>query len=227
MELLSVAPLPLPGIVAVRFGRFCDKRGSFCEVYRKSDFVGHPQLAAWAGTPFVQCNESVSKAGVVRGLHFQWDPWMGKLVRCVQGRMLEVVVDIRPQSRTMGKALLYEMSSGAQATTGEWLWVPPGFAHGNVFIKSTRIQYLCTAEYNRLGEAAISPLAEDIDWSLCDPELKRIFDHVVSTTGLMTDKDRNGIHVRDWTTDPRATTVLSTGTEQPRQGEDLLQPCRS
>jgi dTDP-4-dehydrorhamnose 3,5-epimerase-like enzyme len=82
--------------------------------------------------------------------------------------------------------------------------VPPGFAHGNFFTEDTLIEYFCSGEYSPGCEAGISPLAEDIDWSLCDANLKKLFDNIVPSTNLITDKDRNGFTVDGWKNDKRS-----------------------
>jgi dTDP-4-dehydrorhamnose 3,5-epimerase len=156
------------------------------------------------GVEFVQCNESYSKKGTVRGLHFQWNPYMGKLVRTVVGRMVDMVLDIRKGSPTFGKIILYDMPSDKQADYSEWIWVPPGFAHGNFFPEDTIIEYFCSGEYSPGCEAGISPLAKDIDWSLCDKKLKTLYDRIAPATKLITDKDRNGFTVIGWTNDSRS-----------------------
>jgi dTDP-4-dehydrorhamnose 3,5-epimerase len=153
---------------------------------------------------FIQCNESYSKKGTVRGLHFQWNPYMGKLVRTVVGRMLDMVLDIRKGSPTFGKIILYDMPVDEQADYSEWIWVPPGFAHGNFFPEDTIIEYFCSGEYNPGCEAGISPLAKDIDWSLCDKSLRKLYDRIVPETGLITDKDKNGFSVNGWKNDERS-----------------------
>ena len=76
--------------------------------------------------------------------------------------------------------------------------VPVGFAHGNYFREDSHIEYFCSSEYSPGCEAGISPISDDIDWSLCDPELKKEFDSVVNTNPLMTDKDKNGHTLASW-----------------------------
>ena len=147
---------------------------------------------------FSQCNESYSKTGTVRGLHFQWNPFMGKLVRTLAGHMIDLVLDIRKGSPTAGKIIAYEMPSSPEKDFGEWIWVPPGFAHGNFFLKDSSIEYFCSGEYSPGCEAGISPIAQDLDWSLCDPEIKRSFDRIVPGTLLITEKDKNGYSLTAW-----------------------------
>ena len=81
MKLLGVKALAIEDIKVIQFARFCDHRGYFTEHYRKSDFCNHPDMEFLKGVDFLQCNESYSQKGTIRGLHFQWNPYMGKLVR--------------------------------------------------------------------------------------------------------------------------------------------------
>jgi dTDP-4-dehydrorhamnose 3,5-epimerase len=203
MKLLEVKQLAIEAIKVIRFARFCDHRGYFTEHYRKSDFANHQEMGL-AKIEFVQANESYSKAATIRGLHFQWNPYMGKLVRTVAGRMVDVVLDIRKTSPTFGKIVLYDMPADKQADYSEWIWVPPGFAHGNFFPENTTIEYFCSGEYSPGCEAGISPLAKDIDWSLCDKKLKRLYDQLLPTTSLITGKDKNGFSVNGWKNDERS-----------------------
>ena len=208
MKLCEVNPLQIDAIKVIRFARFCDHRGYFTEHYRKSDFANHPDMSFMKGVEFVQCNESYSKKGTVRGLHFQWNPYMGKLVRTISGRMVDMVLDIRKASPTFGKIILYDMPANNKTDYSEWIWVPPGFAHGNFFPEDTTIEYFCSGEYSPGCEAGISPLAQDIDWSLCDKNLKKLYDKIVPTTSLITDKDKNGFSVSGWKTDERSNNFI-------------------
>ena len=198
MKLLDVKALKVGEVKVIRFARFNDHRGYFTEHYRRSDFKTSEQIPFMNDVDFVQCNESFSRQGTVRGLHFQWNPYMGKLVRTLRGRMIDMVLDIRKGSPTFGKIILYDMPSDCKKEYGEWIWVPPGFAHGNFFPEETMIEYFCSGEYSPGCEAGISPLAEDIDWTLCDTKLKRLFDSIAHSTNLITDKDRNGFTLAAW-----------------------------
>ena len=182
----------------IRYGRFGDHRGFFSEHYRKSDFQTHPDMSFMRDVEFLQCNESWSKAGTVRGLHFQWNPCMGKMVRTLWGHMVDIVLDIRRHSPTFGKALCYDMPAPKGADYGEWIWVPVGFAHGNYYLEESQIEYFCSGQYSPGCEAGISPFADDIDWSLCRPELKRELDTMLVASPLMTDKDRDGFTLAAW-----------------------------
>jgi dTDP-4-dehydrorhamnose 3,5-epimerase len=203
MKIVAVWSLAIPEVKVIRFGRFLDHRGYFTEPMRKSDFQGHPETAFLHGVEFLQVNESYSHPNVFRGLHFQWNPYMGKLVRTVAGRMVDLVMDIRQGSPHYGQIIAHDMPAMADRSEVEWIWVPPGFAHGNFFTEPTYIEYFCSGEYSPGCEAGISPLADDLDWSLCDPTLKTMFDQRVST-GLLSDKDRNGLTLTAWGKDPRA-----------------------
>lgn len=204
MKIISVTSLAINDIKVVRFARFCDARGYFTESFRKSDFKGHPEMSFMNGQEFVQINESFSRSQVIRGLHFQWNPFMGKLVRTVRGRMVDIVLDIRKGSPTFGKGIFYDMPSSTDNDFNEWIWVPAGFAHGNFFTEESQIEYFCTGEYSQGCEAGISPLAADIDWSLADKSLKTEFDKIAGTTSLITDKDRNGFSLDTWFKDERS-----------------------
>jgi dTDP-4-dehydrorhamnose 3,5-epimerase len=204
VKIIDVVPLVIPAIKVIRFARFCDKRGYFTEPFRSSDLTSSPLTWFLKGVEFPQTNESRSRPGTIRGLHFQWNPYMGKLVRTLSGHMIDLVLDIRKGSPTFGKAIAYEMPANAQEAFGEWIWVPPGFAHGNAFLADTSIEYFCSGEYSPHCEAGISPLAVDIDWSLCDERLKRIVHETARTTDLMTQKDRDGLSVAAWEEDPRS-----------------------
>jgi dTDP-4-dehydrorhamnose 3,5-epimerase len=204
MKILSVADLPLPGVKVIRFARFMDQRGYFTEPFRRSDFDSRFELASLRDQAFVQANESYSRPDVVRGLHFQWNPFMGKLVRTLHGHMVDIVLDLRKGSPTLGKAVMHDMPSDAGADWSEWIWVPPGFAHGNYFPRESTIEYYCTGEYNQTGEAGVSPLSRDIDWSLCDREQKARFDALLANGAVISEKDREAASLQTWLADPRS-----------------------
>lgn len=115
---------------------------------------------------FVQDNHSCSQKGVLRGLHFQREPYaQGKLVRVVQGRAWDVAVDIRPESETYGEWVGVELS----AENKTMFWIPEGFAHGFLAIEdNTQFLYKTTNYYNKESEGAIiwSDTTLKIDWPL-------------------------------------------------------------
>ena len=204
MKILDLRQLAIPDVRVVRFARFLDDRGYFTESYRRSDVDGDEAVSFLHGQAFVQANESYSRADVVRGLHFQWNPFMGKLVRTVSGRMVDLVLDIRLGSPTLGKIVAHDMPGEASASSSEWIWVPPGFAHGNFFTEETIIEYFCTGEYSPGCEGAVSPLADDIDWSLCSSELRLEFVELLERGAVISDKDRDAGSVASWTSDARS-----------------------
>jgi dTDP-4-dehydrorhamnose 3,5-epimerase len=204
LRILDVDTLSIPEIRVIRFGRFSDDRGYFSEPYRQSVVGDDIRTGFFAGVSIAQVNESWSREGVLRGLHFQWNPFMGKLVRTIRGRMIDLALDIRLDSPTFGKIVAYDMPSSAAIDYSEWIWVPPGFAHGNLFTEETIIEYFCSGEYSPGNEAGVSPLAEDLDWSLCPPALHEEFQACVEAGAIISDKDRNAGSLSDWQNDARS-----------------------
>ena len=194
MKIEVFKSLTIPEIKVIRFSRFADNRGFFTEVYNLTDItkLGYNWKIA-------QVNESYSIAPAIRGLHFQWNPYMGKLVRTVQGHMVDLILDIRLNSPTFGKLIGYDMPSLSDEKFNEWIWIPPGFAHGNLYLENTTIQYLCSGEYNSSCESGISPMSKDIDISLCDENIANIFNHLKNDKNLkISDKDREGQSLKQW-----------------------------
>ena len=164
---MEVQTTPIEGLLLVRPRVFGDERGHFSETWNQRAFdeaVGHP-------VRFVQANESGSKAGVLRGLHFQAPPHaQGKLVRVPRGRVLDIAVDLRAGSPTYGR-------HHAAVLSGEnrWqFWVPPGFAHGFLTLEDdTLFHYLCTELYHPESEGALMWNDPDlgIDWGIEVPSV--------------------------------------------------------
>lgn len=150
----------LEGVVHVRPVRHGDARGWFSETYNRAVFAD-----AGIRVVFVQDNQSGSMAaGTLRGLHFQAPPFaQAKLVRCVRGRVLDVVVDLRSGSPTFGRHTRAELT----AEGGEQIFIPEGFAHGFCTLEAgCEVAYKVTAPYARevdLGVAHDDP-ALAIDW---------------------------------------------------------------
>ncbi len=205
MKIIDVTSLAIPEVMVIKFGRYPDERGYFTEIFRKSDLM---KLDFMAGVEFRQCNEAYSKKGTVRGCHFQWNPYMGKMVRVLWGRLIDLAIDIRKGSPAYGKIVGHELTSRPSDDTSEWIWLPPGFAHCTVLPEESHIEYFCSAEYSPGCEGIISPLAKDIDWSLCDKKIKREYDSIVPKTKLMTEKDRNGLTMAQWSADKRSDNFL-------------------
>lgn len=207
MRILDVKALAFPEIKVVKFGRFPDNRGYFAEPFRRSDFDNNPQMDFLKNVQFVQANESFSHKNVIRGMHFQWNPYMGKLVRVIYGRMIDMALDIRKGSPNFGKIIAYDMQSNVGAAESEWIWIPPGFAHCVLFLGESMIEYFCSGEYSPGCEASISPLAKDIDWSMAEPNLKKLFDLAV-VSAVISDKDKNGFSLEKWLKDERSSNFI-------------------
>lgn len=146
---------------------FEDPRGFFMEVYREDQFK---ELGI--AERFVQDNHSRSARGVLRGLHFQWDPPMGKLMRVTCGKAFLVAVDIRKGSPTLGKWFGAEVS----AQDKRQVWAPAGFARGFCVLSDfAEIQYKCTGIYNSRCESGIrwNDPAIGIEWPVKDPQLSK------------------------------------------------------
>lgn len=137
----------LDGVVVIVPQVFEDERGFFMETFREDQFKAF-------GLPyeFFQDNHSHSARGVLRGLHFQWEPSQGKLMRVTLGSAFLVAVDIRPGSPTLGKWFGIEVS----AENKKQMWAPAGFARGFCALSDyADIQYKCTGIYNKKGESGI------------------------------------------------------------------------
>jgi len=143
-----VEKLSIPDILVITPTRFDDDRGFFMETYKKSDFVkvGIPE-------EFRQDNCSLSRRGVVRGLHYQLEPAaQGKLLRALSGSLYEVAVDIRKGSPTFGRWTGAHLSIENRAV----MWIPPGFAAGVVSLADdSQLAYKTTAEYSKPHERGI------------------------------------------------------------------------
>ncbi len=174
----------LNGLKVIIPGIFEDERGFFSEVYRQDQFeeLGLPGV-------FVQENHSRSLKGVVRGLHFQWDPPMGKLMRVTVGHAYLVSVDIRLGSPTLGRWHGVEVS----AENRRQVWAPAGFARGFCALsEALEIQYKCTGIYNGNAESGIrwNDPAIGIDWPVIDP--------------IVSEKDATSQSLAEWLARPEA-----------------------
>jgi len=163
---------------------FQDGRGFFMETFREDQFkdLGLP-------SQFVQDNHSRSVKGVLRGLHFQWDPPMGKLMRVSLGSAFLVAVDIRIGSPTLGKWFGIE----ASAENRRQVWAPAGFARGFcVLSEVAEVQYKCTGLYNNKTESGIrwNDPQIGIKWPVSDP--------------LLSEKDREAQTLEQWLGKPES-----------------------
>jgi dTDP-4-dehydrorhamnose 3,5-epimerase len=174
----------LDGIIVLAPEVFQDDRGFFMEAFREDQFraLGLPER-------FVQDNHSGSVRGVVRGLHFQWEPAMGKLMRVTVGTAFLVAVDIRKGSPTLGKWFGVE----ASAENRKLVWAPAGFARGFcVLSDKAEIQYKCTGLYNSKGESGIrwNDPAIAVEWPVKSP--------------ILSGKDANAQTLQEWLQRPES-----------------------
>jgi dTDP-4-dehydrorhamnose 3,5-epimerase len=156
---------PLRGLYVITPEPIPDERGYFMELFRQDRFGEH-------GIPlrFAQQNLSSSKKGVIRALHFQWDPPLGKLVRVTSGRVYAVAADIRKKSATFGKWFSIELDNVGKKS----MYVPPGCAFGFCALEeSSEVQYLYTVIRNANGESSVRWNDPDIGvaWPITDPIL--------------------------------------------------------
>jgi dTDP-4-dehydrorhamnose 3,5-epimerase len=181
---INIESRELGDIVVIKPEAFQDARGFFMETYREDQFetLGLPSR-------FVQDNHSRSPRGVLRGLHFQWEPPMGKLMRVTVGNAFLVAVDIRKGSPTLGKWFGVEVS----AENRRQVWAPAGFARGFcVLSEVAEIQYKCTGLYSNKAESGIcwDDPAVGIQWPLADVQLS--------------EKDRNAQTLAQWLATPES-----------------------
>lgn len=144
----SFTKLKLPDAILVCPHIYADERGYFMEIYNEEEFHD-----AGICSNFVQDNQSCSRYGVIRGLHYQQAPYtQGKLVRVLTGTILDVIVDARPESKTCGESLCIEL----EASRHEQLFVPRGFLHGfAVLSEQAIIAYKCDAPYHPSAELTV------------------------------------------------------------------------
>jgi dTDP-4-dehydrorhamnose 3,5-epimerase len=181
---IRIEPTFLRDVLVLTPDIFRDSRGFFMETFREDQFQ-----AKGLPTHFVQDNHSGSAKGVVRGLHFQWDPPMGKLMRVSRGTAFLVAVDIRKGSPTLGKWVGVE----ASAENGRQVWAPAGLARGFCVLSDmAEIQYKCTGMYNNKAESGIRWDDPDIsiEWPIRDV--------------LLSDKDRNAQTLGQWLSRPES-----------------------
>ena len=158
---MKIIETSISGLVIIEPKVWKDDRGYFYESYNKKLF-----LDAGIDSEFVQDNQSFSQRGTLRGLHGQADPFaQGKLVRVVQGRVIDVALDIRTNSPTYGKYEAVELSG----ENFRMFWVPPGFLHGFVTLEDNTIfTYKVTNLYDKASEIGVKWDDEDlnINWGI-------------------------------------------------------------
>lgn len=164
-----------PLVIAIPGPACSDVRGHFYEHRRDSEVSGQ---TGWHGG-FVQTNISHSNPRVLRGLHYQLTNPQGKLLRCIQGDVFDVAVDIRRGSRRFGRYFSHHLRTPYEA-----VWIPPGFAHGYLTVTGAIVVYDFTTEYHHASARSISPFDPliDIEWPLVDGL-------------LLSEKDRTAPHL--------------------------------
>lgn len=195
MKIANIKSLTVSDIKIIRFEKFNDDRGYFTETYNKSCFQIHCDFLK--NINFKQINEVFSFANTFRGLHIQWEPNMGKLVRLIYGRLIDFALDLRSGSSTYKKIISYELEN----TYGynEWIWIPPGFAHGTLLLENSMIEYFCTETYNPKCEQSISIYSMDIDWTVCDKNHKKYISNTNNILNLrMSPRDRHAISILEF-----------------------------
>ena len=175
---MQVIQTDIPGVLILEPRVFEDPRGYFFESFSQRDFDAQVAPVLGHAVHFVQDNESLSSYGVVRGLHFQRPPFtQAKLVRCVRGTVLDVVVDLRHGSPTYGRHTSVEISG----ENHRQVLIDKGFAHGFAVLSETAVfQYKCDEFYHPEADGGIQLLdpALGIDW------------RIPASAMLLSDKDR-------------------------------------
>ncbi len=174
---MKVERTKLDGVLVLQPTIYKDERGFFLESFNKDKYV-----KAGINFDFVQDNHSRSSKGVLRGLHFQVNKPQGKLVSSTSGEVLDVVVDINPDSETFCEYISVELSG----ENSKQLWVPPGYAHGfYVLSEFADFCYKCTSYYDPEDNSGIiwNDPKIDINWPTNNP--------------ILSDKDKNNLLIKD------------------------------
>ena len=178
-KFMKIQPTELRGVVVIEPEVFSDARGHFLETFNAKAFA-----EAGISEQFVQDNQSRSKRGVLRGLHYQKEQPQGKLIRALQGEIFDVVVDLRPESSTYGKWSGFNLSAREQKS----IWIPKGFAHGFYTLSQTAdVAYKVTEFYAPQHERVI--LWNDPDLAIRWP---------LHGEPILSDKDKTGHSFREF-----------------------------
>lgn len=165
-----------------------DERGFLMEVYNQKNLRG-----AGIDVEFVQENHSRSQKGVLRGLHFQWDPPLGKLIRVIRGGAYMVAVDIRKRSETLGQWAAFNMTDENKIE----IYAPPGFATGFCVTQDfADMEYHYTVPFNPRGESRIiwNDVKINVSWPVKDPVLSA--------------RDKNAQSLESWLDSPESNVFL-------------------
>ena len=192
--MIQIRELALSGLKLITNDVFPDERGSFQELYHEEKYK-----ALGITTKFIQDNLSQSKKDVIRGLHFQWDQPMSKLMRIMHGKMMAVAVDIRIDSPTFGQHVAIELSDEKP----ESLFVPFGFATGICALTdSIGFIYKFSSFYNPNGESNIryDDTTLNIQWSVTNP--------------ILAPRDREAQTFNEWLTKPESKLFTMEASER-------------
>ena len=162
---MEIKYFDIEGLIEILPKKYEDNRGYLFESYNEDEFK-----KININDDFIQDKQSFSKKGVIRGLHLQKKPFeQGKLVRIISGKVLDVAVDIRTNSKTYGQYVVIELS----AEKSNMFYIPKGFAHGFVALENSIFNYKCSGIYNKESEVSINPLDKDlnINWGIENPIL--------------------------------------------------------
>ena len=185
---MEVIKTSIEGVLILEPKVFEDSRGYFFESFSQREFDEKVAPILGHTVTFVQDNESMSRYGVMRGLHFQRPPFtQTKLVRCVKGAVLDVAVDIRKGSPTYGQHVAVELTEDNHRQ----FFISKGFAHGFAVLSETAVfQYKCDEFYHPEADGGISILDDSlgIDW------------HIPTTHAILSDKDTKHPLLRDFVT---------------------------
>jgi dTDP-4-dehydrorhamnose 3,5-epimerase len=169
MNIVKITDLPIPDIKVIRFNKHSDFRGYFSETFNTRDIkTSCPFLNDYS---FVQSNESFSFANTFRGMHHQAN--MGKLVRLIYGKLIDFSLDLRQNSDTYYQIIGYELESTCDYA--EWIWIPPGIAHGMWLQENSMVEYFCTKLYDSTEEHNIPIFSKKINWNICDKNIYTAF----------------------------------------------------
>jgi dTDP-4-dehydrorhamnose 3,5-epimerase len=162
---MKITEAKLKDVLIIEPSVFEDSRGFFFESFNSITWekLGLP-------FKFVQDNQSFSSKGVLRGLHFQQgEHAQGKLVRVIAGKVLDIAVDIRPESPTFGEWEFYELDG----KSNKMVYIPGGFAHGFLALEDSVFSYKCTAGYNKESEGGIiwNDSVLNIEWPIENPNV--------------------------------------------------------
>jgi len=175
-------------ILITNIKKYKDSRGFFYESYKENFLEKEYGITK----KFVQDNHSISKYGVIRGMHYQWFGPMDKLVRVSKGKIMDIILDIRYNSKTYGQISAFNLDD----ENNDQLWVPAGFAHAFISLApESHVQYKCTELYCKEYESGISPL---------DSQIKPYFlKYIEEKDIIISDKDRDAKTFEEYNKNPK------------------------